>query len=507
MDGKNKKLTPNQARPPKATPCKEDKRKKSRVQPTPVKERPKVQQQESEEDFPVSEESVCVSQELASWIKLNAQSLKIRKEDLSWAAGVVKDFRENLLKFLRSCTDQPFFQSAEFINTGSYFEKVKINSPDEFDMMLKLEVPSMIKMTQLDRGLFYRLDLVRPTRTPIQAFLLENKLTISSSKVLNEMYRLVRKFLKTYKVPDVRCRWEVNRKRPNSPAVTLSLCISENNSEELISVDVVPALMSKSCKSWPNPARNGPDVENWLGKKGWQEIRSLPCFFVPKRLKGQNLSEDAKESWRISFSLIEKKIITCHGNSKTCCESNGSKCCRKQCLMLLKSLIEGLKQRFPKELDDLCSYHGKTTFLHMLSTRFSDSCWACQHLPTCFLHLLEAFEGHARTGLLPHFFVPQCNLFSSTSFSRRKLTFLVKALEEQKREGLPLLKPPAPVSPLRPLSPPAEVSTRQSIKQPAADSLHPGFTNKLLLVFGASGLVVLICVTLLMKVTGSDHKG
>lgn len=42
----------------------------------------------------------------------------------------------------------------------------------------------------------------------------------------------------------------------------------------------------------------------------------------------------------------------------------------KQCLMLLKSLIEGLKQRFPKELEDLCSYHGKTAFLHTLSHRY-----------------------------------------------------------------------------------------------------------------------------------------
>lgn len=43
---------------------------------------------------------------------------------------------------------------------------------------------------------------------------------------------------------------------------------------------------------------------------------------------------------------------------------------RKQCLMLLKSLIEGLKQRFPTDLEDLCSYHGKTVFLHTLSTRY-----------------------------------------------------------------------------------------------------------------------------------------
>ncbi|KAK2830712.1 hypothetical protein Q5P01_018643 [Channa striata] len=487
MAGKDRKLNPKEGRPTGASPCKENKAKKSPVRPTPVKERQKVQQKQSEEGPPVLEEPV--SSEMARWIKLSIKSLTISRADRSWAAEVVNDFRDNLLKFLRSCTDQPFFQAAEFINTGSYFEKVKINNPDEFDMMLKLQAPTLLTMTELDGGLFYRLDLNRPTRDPIQAFLLENKLTISSSKILSEMYRLVRKFLKTYKVSDKRCRWEVNRKRPNSPAVTLSLCRTQNNSEELISVDVVPALMVKSTQGWPHAARNGPNVGNWLGKKTWQEIKSSSCFFVPKRLKGGNIGEDAKESWRISFSLIEKKIITCHGNSKTCCENNGSKCCRKQCLMLLKSLIEGLKLRFPKELDGLCSYHGKTIFLHTLSIRFSDTMWAREQLPTCFMDLLCAFEDHVRRRVLPHFFVPECNLFSSACISRKALTFLAGALDEQKRTGLPLLMPPAPV---KPLTPPA--GTRPSIAEPTAHSLQPGLINKLILVFA----VVVICALFLV---------
>lgn len=170
----------------------------------------------------------------------------------------------------------------------------QIHSPDEFDMMLKLQAPSLLTMTKLDGGLFYRLDLNRPTRSPIQAFLLENQLTISSSKILNAMYELVRKFLKTYTgcffiisfnlfrsitkflcllsaflllkvseknslkqeewfqlcwlcssfpVPDKQFCWKVNRKRPTSPAVTLSLCRIGNNTDELMSVDLVPALM------------------------------------------------------------------------------------------------------------------------------------------------------------------------------------------------------------------------------------------------------------------------
>lgn len=68
-----------------------------------------------------------VSPELANRIIRNAKDLKIRQTDRRWAAEVVNDFRENLLKFLRSC-DQPFFQTADFVTSGSYFEKVKVRS-------------------------------------------------------------------------------------------------------------------------------------------------------------------------------------------------------------------------------------------------------------------------------------------------------------------------------------------------------------------------------------------
>ncbi|XP_047239035.1 cyclic GMP-AMP synthase [Girardinichthys multiradiatus] len=426
----------------------------------------------------MADDFVPIPPDMAHWIKLSSKELKIRQKDRCWASVVVNDFRENLLKFLKSSSDQPLFQSVEFLNTGSYFEKVKIHSPDEFDMMLKLQVPSCLCTTKLDAGLFYRIDLTRPTRHPIKDFLLENNRTLSSSKILTEMFRLIRKFLKTYRVPDRRCRWEVNKKKPNSPAVTLSLCRKEISGEELISVDVVPAL---EVQSWPLAVRNGPDVDNWLGKKLRQEIKSLPCYFVPKRQKGRKLGEDAKESWRISFSHIEKKIIKSHGNKKTCCESRDTKCCRKQCLMLLKSLIERLKQRFPKDLEDLCSYHGKTAFLHTLSARFDDSSWAPQQLPACFLHLVGALQDHAERGFLPHFFVPECNLFATSVFPRKARVFLVNVLEEQKREGLPLLKPPALLPPLTPTTVGPEVNAGE-----LSETSHPLISSeclKFILVF------------------------
>lgn len=73
----------------------------------------------------VAEEPGSISPELAQWIRSNAEDLKIGQKDRSWAAEVVNDFRDNLLRFLRNCNDQTF-QSAEFLTTGSYFEKVKV---------------------------------------------------------------------------------------------------------------------------------------------------------------------------------------------------------------------------------------------------------------------------------------------------------------------------------------------------------------------------------------------
>ncbi|KAJ7999996.1 hypothetical protein DPEC_G00200230 [Dallia pectoralis] len=401
------------------------------------------------------DEAVPVSQELARWIKLRAQDLKLRQRDRQWAVELVNHLRDSLLESLKNSDEQPYFQAATVLNSGSYYEMVKIQNPNEFDMMLKLQPPSRLKWTVLDQyhGLFYEVGLYKPTRSNIRSFLLEDGLTISAGKILGETHRLVRKFISTYKVPDSSCFWSVNRKRPNSPAVTLSLFKVNNRDEELLSVDVVPALEVPSTQGWPQPARSGLDVDKWLGKKTRRSLTNQTCFFVPKRPPGRNLNDAAKESWRISFSHIEKQIINHHGNKKTCCESAATKCCRKLCFKLLKRLIEGLKQRYPKELDALCSYHGKTAFLHTLSTRAQDTLWSPNQLPACFMHLLGALEDHARDSHLPHFFVPNANLFAPPTFPRKALAFLTNALEEQRREGFPLLQPPAPSPPLAVHSP------------------------------------------------------
>ncbi|XP_043072957.1 cyclic GMP-AMP synthase [Puntigrus tetrazona] len=390
-------------------------------------------------------DDTSISPELDRLIRQRGRDLRLRKLDQQNAVKIVNHLIDSLLEFLKNNDDQPFFRDISVLTSGSYYEMVKINKPNEFDIMLKLKVPRLV-LSELDeyQGLFYKIMLSKATRTEIQHFLLEDDRTISATKIKAEMYRLVRKFISNHFKGE---GWVIRRSLVNSPAVTLEFKAKEKD-DYVMSVDIVPAL--EVPQGWPQAARAGPNIKNWLGKKNCRQLVSKPVYFVPKRPKGRNLKDDAKESWRISFSHIEKEMIQYHGNKKTCCESYSNKCCRKLCLRLLKCLIEGLKQQYPKELESLCSYHGKTAFFHVLSDRVQDSLWSPGQLSVSFMKVFRYFERCAMNGSLPHFFVREHNLFSPPAFPKRAIVFLANVLTEQRELGLPALKAPSPTSALVP---------------------------------------------------------
>uniref|UniRef100_A0A4W4F2I7 Cyclic GMP-AMP synthase n=1 Tax=Electrophorus electricus TaxID=8005 RepID=A0A4W4F2I7_ELEEL len=385
-------------------------------------------------------------------IRQRGRDLRLRQIERKPAVMLVNNLIKDLLKFLKENEGHSFFRDVSVFTSGSYYELVKINKPNEFDIMLKLKTPQLTWMALEDyNGLFYRVSLCRSTRSEIRSFLLEDERTISSSKVIKEMQRLVHKFMNTHQ----------GLNRVNSPAVTLAFKKHKDDDIEL-SVDIVPAL--EVSQGWPEAARSGLDIDKWLGKKARRKFVSRPVYFVPKRPKWRKLSDHEKESWRISFSHIEKEMIMFHGNKKTCCETKPNECCRKLCLRLLKCLFEGLKNTYPKELEPLCSYHGKTAFFHNLSQRFEDSLWTPGQLSHCFMRLLVDFEHAAQIGSLPHFFIPQFNLFSPASFPKRSLLFLANSLREQRELGLPLLRAPSP-TPALCCTPPLQLQSEEISQQ------------------------------------------
>ncbi|XP_005347755.1 cyclic GMP-AMP synthase [Microtus ochrogaster] len=298
-----------------------------------------------------------------------------------------------------------------------------ISAPNEFDVMFKLEVPRIDLQEYHDTGAFYLVKFKRiPRGNPLSHFLEEE--ILSASKMLSKFREIIKEEVKEIKDSDI-C---VEEEKPGSPAVTLLI----RNPEE-ISVDIILALESKS--SWPISTKEGLPIKNWLGTKMRTSLRREPFYLVPKDAKVGNSFQG--KTWRLSFSHIEKYILKNHGIEKTCCEVGGAKCCRKDCLKLMKYLLEQLKKEY-QELEAFCSYHVKTAILHMWTEHPQDREWDPKHLSRCFDNFVTFFVECLRTEKLLHYFIPKFNLFSQELIDQKSKEFLIEKIEYERNNGFPI---------------------------------------------------------------------
>ncbi|XP_033368851.1 cyclic GMP-AMP synthase isoform X2 [Parus major] len=266
--------------------------------------------------------------------------LSLAREDVSEASTLVNRVVLHLVQAIRgkdSC-----FGSIERQSAGSYYERVKITEPNEFDIMLVMPVARIQLDESDDTGAYYYVSFKRNPKEKGWSKFLEEDGKLSAFKMLQALRDIIK-----------------------------------------------------------------------------QEV---------KNIKGN--------TWRLSFSHIEKDMINNHGNSKTCCESDGPRCCRKGCLKLLKYLLEQLKMKYPKELEKFCSYHVKTAFLHSCVTWPNDSDWHLGDLDHCFQQCLGFFVDCLQKSQLTHFFIPQYNLFSLEDKARHH--FLSRKISHELNNGFPV---------------------------------------------------------------------
>ncbi|CAK6446835.1 unnamed protein product [Pipistrellus nathusii] len=351
------------------------------------------------------------------------KKLKLRRTEISEAAMVVNQLEDHLLRGLKS--GQSEFKDVEVLHTGSYYEQVKVSAPNEFDIMFKLDVPRIQLEEYCDSGAHYFVKFKRnPKGNPLNQFL-EGEI-LSASKMLSKFRELIKKEIKNMEGMDI----IVEKKKKGCPAVTLLI-----KTPKEISVDIILALKVQS--SWPHSTQEGMPIENWLGGKVKKSLKLQPFYLVPKPAKEGNVFQE--ETWRLSFSHIEKAILKNHGDSKKCCESKGVKCCRKRCLQLMKYLLEKLKEKFEdrKELGEFCSYHVKTAFFHVCAQNPHDIQWR-DNLEICFDRCLEYFLQCLKTQCLKNFFIPVVNLFSQDKINSISKEFLLKEIEYERNNGFPI---------------------------------------------------------------------
>ncbi|XP_026165935.1 cyclic GMP-AMP synthase [Mastacembelus armatus] len=352
------------------------------------------------------------------------EKLKIKRNDRSNASEVINKIVKTITEHLKKNTDC-FKEVEEPLHTGSYYENVKISHPDEFDVMLPIPVKRVTIKEFRDDGAFYSVELKRD-KSLLEKFQSEG--TLSASKMLKEFRGEVKKCVKTF--PE----WKVTKKTKGCPAVTLTTEVESVS----ISLDVVLCLMVKS--SWPHFTKNGLKIEGWLGTKTRTDYKRQPYYLVPKYEGRGTVESDgvlAKDVWRVSFSHIEKTILKNHGSEKTCCEREGERCCRKDCLKLLKHLLSLLKKE-DSSFEKFCSYHAKTTLLHACCSRIKDTEWKASNLTNCFELLLEDFVGYLEKGKLNNFFIPSQNLLSNAD--QKSCKGLARCIREECKNGFPIFQ-------------------------------------------------------------------
>ncbi|XP_073425433.1 cyclic GMP-AMP synthase-like isoform X2 [Dendrobates tinctorius] len=246
-------------------------------------------------------------------------NLRLRKNDISIAADKVNKVVDAILESVKHSKGS-IFEKIKKISTGSYYERVKILNPNEFDIMLEISQRSSksIIMTNLDKkGPYYTLSFKdRKPSTMLKYLNLEGN--ISGSEIVKEFRHLIKQVICKPGMEEVYLHEKISR----SPAETLII----KNEPQDISVDLVIAL--KIINEWPEETNFGMNIDDWLGMKVKQEYKKSHFYMVPKQAVMGNKTQNA-DIWRISFSNIEKKIITKHGNEKNCCGNKASK--KKMC--------------------------------------------------------------------------------------------------------------------------------------------------------------------------------
>ncbi|NXP60801.1 CGAS synthase, partial [Chloropsis cyanopogon] len=301
---------------------------------------------------------------------------------------------------------------------------LQVSEPNEFDIMLVMSVPRIQLDESDDTGAYYYVSFKRSPKEKGWLKFLDEDGKLSAFKMIQALREIIKQEVKNIKDVEV----TVARKKAGSPAITLLI----KNPPSEISVDIILTLEAQ--QSWPLSTQDGLKINQWLGTKNRRDFRFESLYLVAKQNKREKVLKG--NTWRISFSHIEKKMINNHGNSKTCCESNGPKCCRKGCLKLLKYLLEQLKMKYPKELEKFCSYHVKTAFLHSCVTWPNDSDWHLGNLDHCFQQCLEFFVDCLQKSQLSHFFIPQYNLLSVEDKARHH--FLSRKISHELNNGFPV---------------------------------------------------------------------
>ena len=174
-----------------------------------------------------------------------------------------------------------------------------------------------------------------------------------------------------------------------------TLCKEDPEKNEQINFVHFDSMSAIPCSQWPK------DADRWLTRyrpSGWPDedlvkrVIADGCHLIPVS-HPQSRCPDVE--WHYSFSVAERTLARSLSDAQ------------RQCYILLKLIV----MRQLSHCSALCLYHIKTVFL-----------WQCEKIPASewsmdiglaanFLWLLDELLQCVATRDLPHYFIPEINLF------------------------------------------------------------------------------------------------
>ena len=303
---------------------------------------------------------------------------------------------------------------------GSYYERLKVCRPVEFDVMVVFDARRIkhffkVRCSPRPRDTLGYASVklkteVKGGRELWKDFLTSGEEYLSPRKVVRHFYSLVRESVAAM---DKKQKQRIsNLKEPKGPAVTFTI-------DGKIDVDLV---LSLEISGWPSCAERWgvfATKRTWPKQEEVEQIKLIdPRFHLVAKPCPAEQSEAAKSQkfWRISFSEAEKTLL-----------SKASDGCEKQYFRIAKAIFEGNKDH----LKPLTSYFLKTLFLDLRSQ--NPRAVNKENLGINVVKFFSSLIARLKGGQLPHFFVRDVDLLSRITKEKRldlaaKLEVIVKKL-------------------------------------------------------------------------------
>lgn len=367
-----------------------------------------------------SKPALSLKQVLKTFVK---SQVTISNTDRRRSVEVVQEVvEERLIKCMKK--EDPLFNELyqSIYYTGSYYEGLKVNEANEFDLNIRLKLPFRKENVMvIHRGIphgFVQYKLDRPLKqlqdcqpkwhifNNLSRIMDDTCLFLSQDKLNRWLQSVVDKALKHNKddFPHV-------KRSCHGPATTLKIELP--NESPVLDIDLVPVVR---LTTYPGSVRQTPPLYDIPEYK-------KTCFIVPKP-PPENLRRQSNSDtfFRVSIPDAEKLMF----------ENKG---CVKMLIKIFKSIRDLEKWNF------LCSYYIKTVFFWELEKRYQTDHWTERRLDKLFLLMLQKLFLVLSNKELPHIFFQKYNLLAVVSpHIQYNASKRIKAILKWSQKDLPKLQ-------------------------------------------------------------------